>query len=80
MEEIIKVNGQKWCPQCQRYYDYKEMADEKTCSQCVSRLREVQQVELRKLLIDMHEDDINEVLFGLEAKVDTNNFDITFNK
>lgn len=60
MKEIIRIDGRCWCPQCGHYYDYKEMADENICQECVHQTREFQKVDFKRLLESMPEEDIDE--------------------
>ena len=68
MKETIKINGRYWCPQCGHYYDYKEMADVKTCQECVSRLRELRKVDFKRLLESMPDEDVEEVFEELTVE------------
>ena len=66
MKQTIKIDGRCWCLQCGQYYDYKEMADEKTCQECVQQLREVKKVDFKRLLESMPDEDIDEVIDEIE--------------
>ena len=62
------VNDRCYCLQCDSSYDYKEMADKNTCQECVSHLREVKKVELRRLLESMSDEDIGEEMRAYDKK------------
>jgi len=69
MKQIITIDGRYWCPQCGHYYDYDEMANVNTCRECVKQLREVQMVELKKLLKSMPDEDIEQVDDEIEEEL-----------
>ena len=62
------VTNKYRCIQCGNLYDYKEMADEKTCQECVSFKREVQKVDFKRLLESMPDEDINEEMTAYDQK------------
>lgn len=69
MKQTIKIDGRCWCPQCGHYYDYKEMADEKTCQECVYQTREFQKVDLKRLLESMPDEDIDEIIDEIDNEI-----------
>lgn len=68
MKQTTRINGDCWCPRCQQHYDYKEMADENTCQECVSHYREVLKVDFKKLLESMPDEDITEEMKAYDKK------------